>query len=94
MPVVGKTVESTQLDFTAGSASSDTFRVGTVSTVIKSLTLTTTADVYVNFNADADDTCFVVQAGCPLTLENLPCTTISALGVTGGGTLYLLAVRG
>lgn len=93
MPVVGARVESTQLDFVTGSPTTETFRVGTVSSMCRRLLVTTTTDCYLHFDADADDTCFVLQAGCPMEIDNVSFTTISARGVTAAGTLYILAVR-
>jgi hypothetical protein len=93
MPIVGQSIESTQLDFVSGSATSETFRLGTVSNTVRRLTLTTDTDVYINFDEDADDTCFVLQPGCPLVFDSLTFTIISAQGVNSGGTLYILAQR-
>lgn len=95
MPVVGKSVESLSIDFNGSTATTTTFRVGPVSTVIKRLVISTDADVYLNFDADADDTCFVLTPGCgQFPIDNIPFTTLSVLGVNGGGTVYVLAIRG
>ena len=95
MPVTGKSVESLQIAFTSGSPTTTTFRVGTVNTVVKRLVISTDADVYLNFNEDADDTNFVLTPGCgQISIDNIPFTTLSVLGVNGGGTIYVLAIRG
>jgi hypothetical protein len=94
MPVVGKSVESTQLAFTAGSPVSVTFHVGTVSSIIRRLVLASDADVYINFDATADNTNFVLSPNCgPISINQIAFTTISAQGVSGAGTLHILAIR-
>ena len=93
MPVVGKTIESLQLDFTTGGAAEVDFRTATRG-LIRRLVISTDADVYINFDADADNTNFVLTPGCgQISVDNIHFTKISALGATSGGTLYLLAMR-
>jgi len=95
MAIVGKAIESTQLDFVNGSPTSVNFRFGDVSTAVSRIVITTTADVYLNFDGDADDTSFVFTPGCgTFSIDNISFTTLSAQAVTGGGTLYILAMRG
>ena len=95
MAVVGKNIESVQLDFAAGSPTDLTFRAGTISTIVRRLVISTDVDVYINFDADADDTNFILTPGCgQISIDNIDFTTISAQGVNGAGTLYLLAIRG
>ena len=94
MAVNGTAIESLQLDFTSGSPTDLSFRVGTVSTSVRRLIISTSADVYLHFDSAADDTCFVLTPGCgQISIDNIAFTTISALGVNGGGTIYLLALR-
>lgn len=94
MPVAGKSIESLQVDFTAGSPTTLDFRSGTVSTIIRRLVVSTDADVYINFDADADDTNFVLTPGCgQISIDNITFTKLSAMGVNGGGTIYVLALR-
>ena len=94
MPVVGKSIESTQLDFSSGSPTQVTFRVGAVSTVVRRLVVRTDADVYIKFDDDASDTNFILTPGCgQISIDNIDFTTISAQGVNSGGTLYILAMR-
>lgn len=92
MPVANKRVESTQLDFTQGSSASVDFRTANYGLVVR-LVLTTSSDVYINFDADANDTNFVLQPGCPLEMNDIHFTTLSANGVSSAGTLYILAMR-
>ena len=95
MAVVGKNIESVQLDFAAGSPAALTFRAGTISTIVRRLVISTDVDVYINFDADADDTNFILTPGCgQISIDNIDFTTISAQGVNGAGKLYLLAIRG
>jgi len=94
MPVTGTSVESLQLDFTSGSPASIDFRSGTVSTAVHRLVISTDADVYINFDADAVDTNFILTPGCgQISIDNIKFTSFSALGVNGSGTVYILALR-
>jgi len=93
MPITGKQIESAQIAFTTGPATSVTFRVGLVSTNMTRITLACDADCFINFDDVADNTCFVLQAGCPTVLDTCNFTTLSVLGASSGGTLYILAQR-
>jgi hypothetical protein len=90
MAVVGtKRIESAQLTFTSG-ASAPLDMTGLCRRVL----LTTDADTYINFDAEADSTCYVLSPGqCQVYMDNVHFTTINAKGVSGGGTLYVLASR-
>ena len=92
MPVSGKTVESLQLDYVTGSSTEVDFRTSSLG-LIRRLVLTTDSDVYVSFDGPADDTNFVVQPGCPITMDNINFTRLAAQGVNSAGTLYILAMR-
>jgi hypothetical protein len=93
MPVVGKTIESVQLAFTAGSPATTDFRTSTRG-LVRRLVISTDADCYLNFDAEADDTNFVLTPGCgQISIDNIHFTNISALGVNGGGNIYILAMR-
>jgi hypothetical protein len=94
MPISGTTIESTQLAFTTGGAADVNFRQGEVSIRVRRLVLSCDADVYINFDEAADNTCFVLTPGCgQISIDNITFTTLSALGVNAGGTLYILAMR-
>jgi len=94
MPIVGKSVESTQLAFNSSTPTTVTFRVGSVSSIIRRLVITADADVYINFDADAANTNFMLSPNCgPISINQVAFTTISAMGVSGVGNLYILAIR-
>ena len=94
MAINGTSIESLQLGYTSGSPTTLNFKTGTVSSPIIRLIISTDADVYINFDADADDTNFVLTPGCgQISIDNIAFTKFSAQGVNGGGTIYLLALR-
>lgn len=95
MPVQGKSIESLNFDFVVGSPTELTFKSGgPVNTPIRRLLISTTADCYLSFDGVADDDSFILTPGCSnIVLEDLSITNISAQGVSGPGTIYLLAFR-
>ena len=61
MAIVGsKRIESANLAFTSGSSAT-----ANLTGLCRRLLLATDADVYINFDADADDTCFVLAKQLP-----------------------------
>jgi len=90
MAIVGtKRIESAQLSFTTGSSVT-----ANLTGLCRRVLLATDADVYINFDADADTTCFVLSpSNCQVYMDNMHFTTINARGVSGEGTLYLIASR-
>jgi hypothetical protein len=95
MPVLGKSIESLQLDFVDGAPTDLVFKgPGTINTQVRRLLVSTTADVYLTFDGIADDTCFILTPGCSnISIPNIMFTNISVMGVSGPGTLYILALR-
>jgi hypothetical protein len=90
MAILGnKRIESAQLTFTDGASSTANF-----TGLCRRILLATDADVYINFDADADSTCFVLSpSNCQVYMNDMHFTTINAKGVSGSGTLYVIASR-
>jgi hypothetical protein len=92
MAIVGKTVESIALAFTTSASAQANFKTATAG-LIRACVLATDADVYINFDAAADDTNFILQPGVPLHIHDIQFTTLAVKGVNDAGTMYVLAMR-
>lgn len=85
-----KAMESLQIDFTNAGATEENF-----GRVMTGLYLHASADCYVAFDTSADGDDFRVYAADGfLHLEKVQFTRLSVLGVSGSGTLYVIATSG
>lgn len=88
-----KSIRSVNLDFDNSTASEYDFNSVSAGSSVQRLVLKTDSDVYINFDADADDTCFLLQASDDPIAVVGQATKVSALGRVGSGTLYIIGMN-
>ena len=88
MTIVDKTSDQEQIAFVNTQSKEADFQV-----LAKRFMLKTTADCYIAFDRPANAGDMVLASTDSVVYFESPATRVSAMGVSGSGTLYVIAIR-